>query len=651
MIRIPKFQQKNIARPGNPTGFQSSSSARIIGDAVSSIGKNVAGLGTAVLKDEKRKKAAVDNEARYIRRRDETRKYAREQEARRKKETSMERLAREASKTEKNVAHLETKNAVSAFAQNVAVDVLNSEGNGATDLADFDKQIEQGLGPMLKAFSEKSGGQYDSMQKSLSDEVIAGARKQLTTSIVAKNIKDLNKRTQVVMQHLDNQTFADPESAHDIILDKQVLIGNTLSGDNETEASQTAMDKAAKSTLATAIRGFISPLRKGDRVKDFRDAEELFKSPYAEHFSGKEIKELTSDIHKARSLYHQGVNTAYDRDLKNKDRVNKEIRDNQDSKSTALILKAEDDGDYLLANRLKNAELQRAIDENPAALSSPQLIRMAGRVTNIKNANSKHGLAAVNDVLFKEEGWARFSEASKLLDRQVKEHIVTREDAGPKYKEIQAMKSAFVTKPARSKRFRAGWKRFEARFSTKEHWTKSFETFQLTPKAFEAKMAIISQAEGLWTHFESQGGVTAEVASVLLNESMFPGGQGVDPYPYSGNVATFKKAYPKLVLAPQSLEDLKEWDSWAKIQLPFKGRALNNYKTWRITTEAILQSEERRKAGADKNTQILKDNQEYIENYEANKVMKESEVYFDKWLNKPQNGALPPMLHKGMLEL
>lgn len=58
MPKIPVFQEKQRANPANPTGFQSSSQARLGGDTLGGLGKQVANLGAVVAREAKKIESA-----------------------------------------------------------------------------------------------------------------------------------------------------------------------------------------------------------------------------------------------------------------------------------------------------------------------------------------------------------------------------------------------------------------------------------------------------------------------------------------------------------------------------------------------------------------------------------------------------------------
>lgn len=279
MATIPVFKESQRLAPSNPTGFQSTTSARIRGEAISSFGQGVAQFGTQLHKLQQRQNSA-----------------------------------------ERTLAQSDFKNAMTKKLQDLNAEILNNGKSGAEDTADYDKKSSDALNGVLKEFDKKYSGKYGNEFNITGNGLINGVRIGIMTNGLAKQKNFLATGIDRLTSQFNKAAITSPETIQETLTDYTTSIGGvtTAMGASETVVAG-ATFAGHRGLVDSAVDGYI---QKGK----YKEATELVIGSQG-HLYNQEGTEKTLKKIRDRKLDAENIKFREDKRAQDKlDASHKEIQ-------------------------------------------------------------------------------------------------------------------------------------------------------------------------------------------------------------------------------------------------------------------------------------------------------------------------------------
>ncbi len=249
MAKIPALQEGQRLNVANPTGFQSSASARLRGESISKFGRGIASVGSALTRLEKRQDAQL-----------------------------------------RRNAEMEFKSAMSRELQDINENIANTDSSGANDKELYDKQSSEAMSRLQKAFDKKYGGKYGDSFSALGNNLVTGVRSAVITNGLARKQKSIQEGILKATSRLNASARTHPDGLGENMADFESGIATSLKDSEATPREVLRAENSGKKQLAdAAISGFT------DRG-DFSKAAEVVLTRYPELYTadGAQAKALHS---------------------------------------------------------------------------------------------------------------------------------------------------------------------------------------------------------------------------------------------------------------------------------------------------------------------------------------------------------------------
>lgn len=287
MPKVPVLEQNQRMRPGNPTGFQSSSSARIRGDSISALGKGVSDVGSAMIESEKRRKSA-----------------------------------------EKTLAQADFKAQMVRAQQDVNEKIAQRSASKAdTDKEEYDNEMTTAKQNVMNTFSEKYEGKYSAEFGNIANTVDVAGRDDIIKSALGKQKKAMADGITQITSSLNANVYNNPNKLQESILDYSTQVVQTMvdlgaNGDQVIAAS----NQGHKALADTAVEGFINQ-------DDFAQARNVVLGDTSHLYDAESQSNALAKINKAELQSISLKQSAKDRFLREADKSQKKM---QDAVSTTL---------------------------------------------------------------------------------------------------------------------------------------------------------------------------------------------------------------------------------------------------------------------------------------------------------------------------
>lgn len=245
MPKIPTLQENQRLRAGNPTGFQSSSAARIRGESLQQFGRGVASLGAAVDAGDKRRAAASQR-----------------------------------------LAEADFKSTMVRAQQDVNERIAQRPASKAdTDKEEYDLMMAEAKHNVLNGFSEKYEGKYTDSFNNIANGVDVAGRGSVITNGLKKQKQAMQEGIIDLTKNLNSNVYSNPETLRDSLIDYSVSVSGTMADLGANEDQVVAANNEGHKALAdTAIDGFI------DQGK-YNEAREVVLGETSHLYDSKEQKE------------------------------------------------------------------------------------------------------------------------------------------------------------------------------------------------------------------------------------------------------------------------------------------------------------------------------------------------------------------------
>lgn len=295
MATIPTLQENQRLRPSNPTGFQSSSAARIRGQALSQFGRGATSLGVAVSKLEKRQ-----------------------------------------ARSEKSLAQADFKQAMSRNLQDLNERMNKRGGTGADDKEFFDTQAPNVLNKTLKEFDKKYGGKYGNEFNVTGNSLITGVRSGVIANGLEKQKNFLAEGVSKLESRLNAQAYQNPEAIDELTTDFTSQVGGVMIASEATpQAVENATFTGHRALVDSSIDGYIE---KGN----YKAATDLVLNKYPHLYSSKDQRKALSDIRNAKLNSISLKQKEDDRRQKKIEEAVKETQVENAARARAALAKTED---------------------------------------------------------------------------------------------------------------------------------------------------------------------------------------------------------------------------------------------------------------------------------------------------------------------
>lgn len=215
MATIPSFKESQRLAPSNPTGFQSSSAARIQGDAISSFGRGLASVGSQLHKLQQRQNSA-----------------------------------------ERTLAQSDFKNAMSKKIQDLNHEIIKNGKSGADDVADYDEKSSDALNSVLKEFDKKYSGKYGKEFSITGKGLIVGVRSGIMTNGLARQKNFIANGIDKLTSQFNSAAMTSPETLTETLTDYTTSISGMM-------VDMGASESVTTSATATGHRGLVDSAIEG----------------------------------------------------------------------------------------------------------------------------------------------------------------------------------------------------------------------------------------------------------------------------------------------------------------------------------------------------------------------------------------------------
>lgn len=265
MVQIPVYKENQRLQASNPTGFQSSGNARLMGEALSSVGTGVANVGLALEENAKKLKAA---------------------------------------KNKTDAAQV--KNAAEIWAQDMSAKLELSGGDGSTFVEDYDKDWSKSKDKIINELNKKgiATGMTAGQVEAIADDVYSGYRKNLSTMAVTRQKNKLKESVVTLTAQYTSDAYSAPERLDEHIADYGESIGGAMQAMGRSERQTQEFNRTGAQQLTRqAVLGFIDKGKFDQAKKVIVEKGSLF-SPEEQRGMLKEVSKSKLD---ARRLLYSEV--------------------------------------------------------------------------------------------------------------------------------------------------------------------------------------------------------------------------------------------------------------------------------------------------------------------------------------------------------
>lgn len=399
MPKVPKIQEGQRLNPQNPTGFRSSSQARLFGDSVSSAGRGLANFGKSIKKVKGANKALAAQDA---------------------------------------------KNRVNRR-MNVKLQELKQKGYTEDALKSFAGERDTILKEVGKEVSDLYGSEYGDVVRVAADQASVDWDKKAGDETTKQLLEFSKQRSKEVEAGLNGQAFQSPDFSPKFMKEGTDTFAELSKQFRWSEAKEeTTIRRFKKGIANSTIDGYINAGR-------YMEARGVLQRDFKELYDSQETREAFDRITQMQRSQVTFDNSQIDRDERLNEKDLKKRSERFVVNTFAEMEKAEESGNIAMVESLKNKAFKVAGDGDLTFQSFGKIL------TKGKEFYAQTDSVSKMEIRKKVYGGALdkdFDRARQEVAIMVKTERMLPKTAAALYKEFDAQQKAFSSDPVYKVRFK-----------------------------------------------------------------------------------------------------------------------------------------------------------------------------------------------------
>ena len=476
MPKIPISQPKNRLRPQNPTGFQSSSGARLQGDAVASAGKALSSFGGAIDSFNRKEKAA-----RGI------------------------------------IAQSWVDSKIARGLQDESLRIAQNGSNGDTDMEDYDNSTAKLKIQVLKEASAKFGDDFNEKLAVKAESGIVNFRAKIGSNTLLKKKTAFANSMKENVAAFNSEARNNPDDIDMILTRASVTQATTdmILNANPTRVRQND-NNLRRELLLSATEGL------KDQGK-FDQALDLVANRYSGLF-GAEQKEIIEGISTARLDKLTLDRKERDRVENEQEKIHNETQTKKSNLAMLELIDAQQSGDLNRINRASKNARDLLHENDLPARAFGGLLSQDQRAFKVKDSL---GSLDISKLVYNTKG-AQLDKAENLIDKLETSQSITAPTSQNWRKIISSIKNRRATDPAKAKRYEAA--RTKLTIFTKPDDVLKEDLRGMNPLEQKARLGQVQGARAALLAAEANGDDPEKAFRAVIDQ-FYPGIDSVEPYP------------------------------------------------------------------------------------------------------------------------
>lgn len=264
-MQVPVYKENQRLQPSNPTGFQSSGNARLMGETLSGVGKGIADIGLALEQNDRKLKAAK-------------------------------------AKTDS----MSVKNEAEKWAQSKTEELAMSGGDGSTYLDEYDQSWTKTKDKMLNDLNKRGIGTTMTANElnAIADDMYIGYRKNLQVMAVTQQKDSLKKSVVELTAQFTTQSYEAPERLDETISDYSASLGGAMEAMGKSPRQIQEFNRSGAQQLTRQAISGLTDKGKFEEAKKVALEKGSFFAPEEQRAM---LKEINTKKLQARTLFHSEV--------------------------------------------------------------------------------------------------------------------------------------------------------------------------------------------------------------------------------------------------------------------------------------------------------------------------------------------------------